>query len=177
MKIRPLVRAVTMHDAPHVAAIYDYHARSGTASFDLEGLSLSATEGKISRITEQKWPFLIAEVDGAVAGYAYATRFRDRPGYAFTCENSIYVDRLALGRGFGKALLHSLCREAETFGFRQMLAVIGGGEEASVRVHASCGFEHVGRMRAVGWKNHRWLDTLYMQKPLGLGSSEPPHSS
>jgi phosphinothricin acetyltransferase len=173
MKPEIKIRNVALRDADRVAAIYDFHARNGTASFETEGLTTAETRAKIHRIVDKGWPFLVAEMDGAVVGYAYATQFRDRPAYAFACENSIYVDVEQRGRGVGKALLEVLCAQAETFGFRQMLAVIGGGEEASVRVHASCAFEHAGRMKAVGWKKGRWLDTVYMQKALGFGSSEP----
>ena len=74
-------------------------------------------------------------------------------------------------------MLEQLCVQAVSFGFRQMLAVIGGGEEASVRVHAATGFDHTGRMSAVGWKKGRWLDTVYMQKALGLGATEPPSTT
>jgi phosphinothricin acetyltransferase len=168
------IRDVRAADAPRIAAIYDFHARHGTASFETEGPSVVETAAKIERITSKTWPFLIAEIDGDVVGYAYVTQFRDRPAYAFSCENSIYVDAEQCGRGLGRALLEALCARAEAFGFRQILAVIGGGEEASVRVHASCGFRHAGRMEAVGWKNGRWLDTVYMQRPLGTGSAQPP---
>jgi phosphinothricin acetyltransferase len=169
----PLVRDVRLADAGPIASIYDFHAHTGTASFDAEGPSVPETEAKIARIVDRGWPFLVAEVEGEVVAYAYATQFRDRPAYAFTCENSIYVAPGMCGRGLGKALLAALLKQAEACGFRQMLAVIGGGEEASVRIHLSCGFEHAGRMRAVGWKKGRWLDTVYMQKPLGPGSSQP----
>lgn len=112
-------------------------------------------------------------MDGQLIAYCYATQFRDRAAYAWTCENSIYVDPGWLGRGVGKTLLRELLVQAEQFGFRQMVAVIGGAEEASVRVHASCGFREVGRLHAVGWKFGRWLDTVYMQRTLGSGSGEP----
>lgn len=128
---------------------------------------------KIRRITGSGWPFLVAEMDGQLIAYCYATQFRDRAAYAWTCENSIYVDPGWLGRGVGKTLLRELLVQAEQFGFRQMVAVIGGAEEASVRVHASCGFREVGRLHAVGWKFGRWLDTVYMQRTLGSGSGEP----
>lgn len=169
----PSIRDVRVDDAQQIAAIYDFHAKHGTASFETEGPSVQATVAKIKAITRKAWPFLVAEMDGEVVGYAYATQFRDRPAYAFCCENSIYVDVAMRGRGIGRALLEALCARAERFGFRQMLAVIGGGEEASVRVHASCGFQHAGRMKAVGWKKGRWLDTVYMQRALGAGSAQP----
>ena len=172
-----MIRNVTVADASCIAAIYDFHARHGTASFETEGPSSEETAAKVERITGKEWPFLVAELDSQVVGYAYVTQFRDRPAYAFSCENSIYVDAELRGRGVGKALLQELCTRAEAYGFRQMLAVIGDGEEASVRVHAACDFTLAGRMTAVGWKKGRWLDTVYMQRTLGPGATEPPSTT
>jgi phosphinothricin acetyltransferase len=114
---------------------------------------------------------IVAERDGAVVGYAYATQFRDRPAYAATCENSIYVAPDALGRGIGTALLGELLSRAHAARFEQMIAVIGGGEPASVALHAKSGFVHAGRMCDVGRKFGRLLDTVYMQRALGEGPS------
>ena len=101
-----------------------------------------------------------------MVGYAYATQFRDRPAYAETCENSIYLAPDQLGRGIGSRLLPALAAAAHQAGFRQMIAVIGGSEPASVALHAKCGFAHAGRMIGVGRKFGRILDTIYMQRAL-----------
>jgi L-amino acid N-acyltransferase YncA len=114
----------------------------------------------------ENWPFLIAEAEGSVAGYAYVTQFRDRAAYRFTAENSIYVHPDHIGRGIGKALLEALLERTAAQGFRTMIAVIGGAEPASIALHAGCGFAEVGRMRGVGWKKERWLDSVYMQRDL-----------
>jgi phosphinothricin acetyltransferase len=167
------IRDVREDDAAAVAAIYAHHVLHGTASYDTDPLSAGETLAKIRRIVAPGWPFLVAEKDGQVIGYCYATQFRDRAAYACTCENSIYVHPEWAGRGVGKRLLQELLIRAEQFGFRQMVAVIGGAEEASVRLHASCGFSQAGRLHAVGWKFGRWLDSVYMQIALGAGSSEP----
>lgn len=169
------VRTVRAEDAEAVAAIYAHHVRNGTASYELEPPSVQDTRAKIVRITARNWPFLVAAEAGELVGYAYAEQFRDRPAYRYACENSIYVKADRLGRGIGKALLAELCGRAEEFGFRQMVAVIGGAEPASIALHRSCGFEEAGRLRSVGWKKRRWLDTVYMQRPLGAGSGDPPH--
>jgi phosphinothricin acetyltransferase len=161
-----LIRDVTEDDAPAVQAIYAHHVLHGTASYDFEPPSVQDTLAKIRRITAPGWPFLVAERGGSKAGYSYATQFRDRDGYRFTCENSIYVHPDWLGRGVGKRLLQELLLRASAYGFRTMVAVIGGAEPASIGVHASCGFEEVGRLRAVGFKHGRWLDNVYMQRSL-----------
>ena len=120
------------------------------------------------------WPFLVACDGDQVVGYAYATQFRDRPAYAYACENSIYVAHDRRGGGIGKLLLKALLEAAEAHGFRRMVAVIGGAEPASVALHGSCGFEHAGRLTGMGWKAGRWLDTVYMQIALGRGISTAP---
>lgn len=170
----PTCRPANVNDAAQIAAIYAHHVQHGTASFDTEPRSVEATRAKIAECDTRGWPFLLC-VDGAtVLGYAYATQFRDRPAYALACEDSIYVHPDHVGKGVGKLLLGKLIDAAEASGFRQMLAVIGGAEPASIALHASHGFEHAGRMRAVGRKFGRWLDSVYMQRALGAGDGQPP---
>ena len=172
----PMVRAARPSDAAAIAEIYGYHVANGTASFDTVARSRSDTLAKIAECDGHAWPFLVAEIDGLVVGYAYATQFRDRPAYASTCENSIYISPSHVGRGIGRKLLSALIEAAERAGFRQMIAVIGGAEPASVALHSNVGFIETGRMRSVGRKFNRWLDSLYMQKTLGPGESEDPRS-
>jgi L-amino acid N-acyltransferase YncA len=162
-----LIRTATPADAPAIAAIYDHHARHSTATFDLEGPPASAWSDKIGAITSRGWPFLVAEQRGRVLAYAYATQFRDRPGYAHSCENSIYVAAAEVGKGIGTQLLGALKANAAAAGFEQMVAVIGGAEPASAALHRRHGFEERGRMLEIGTKFGRRLDTLYMQCSLG----------
>lgn len=161
-----LIRPARDSDAAAIAAIYAHHVLNGTASYDIDPPSVDDMLAKVRRITSAGWPFIVAEKDGTAVGYAYVTQLRDRAAYRFTCENSIYV---AVGQqrcGIGRALLDRLCDEAAAFGFRQMIAVVGGAEPASIALHKTCGFDHVGRLREVGFKMGRWLDTVYMQKRL-----------
>jgi L-amino acid N-acyltransferase YncA len=162
-----IIRDVRATDAAVVRAIYAHHVLHGTASYDIEPPSLEDFVEKIRWVLGKGWPFLIAERDGDVVGYAYATQFRDRAAYRFTCENSIYVDHQFMGLGIGKRLLQALLERSALCGFRQMIAVIGGAEPSSIALHASCGFTEAGRLRAVGWKKDRWLDNVYMQRELG----------
>ena len=161
------IRVARMEDAPAIASIYAHHVLHGTASFDTIPRTEAETAERIAWITGQGWPFIVAERDGEVLGYAYATQFRDRPAYAATCENSIYVRADWIGRGVGRLLLEELVDRARDCGFLQMIAVVGGGEPASVALHEKFGFTHAGRMKSVGRKFGRWLDTVYMQLPLG----------
>jgi phosphinothricin acetyltransferase len=168
------IRNARENDAAEVAAIYAHHVLHGTASYDTEPPSTDYIREKIRWVLGSGWPYLVAESEKGVIGYAYATQFRDRAAYRWTAENSIYVRADCLGRGVGKALLRELLTRAEACGFRQMIAVIGGAAEASVRLHASCGFAEAGRIHAAGWKHGRWLDNVYMQKALGEGSDTSP---
>jgi phosphinothricin acetyltransferase len=170
----PTVRPARGDDAAAIAAIYAHHVAHGTASFDTVPRSEAETAAKIDECANRGWPFLVAELDGRLIGYAYATQFRDRPAYRTTCENSIYLDPNALRQGVGTLLLGALIEAATAAGFRQMIAVIGGAEPASAALHARAGFVETGRMRSAGRKHGRWLDTLYMQKSLGPGDTIPP---
>ncbi|TCU52871.1 phosphinothricin acetyltransferase [Novosphingobium sp. PhB57] len=172
-----LVRRATVDDARAIAAIYAHHVLHGTATYEVLPPTEGETVEKILTVSGRGWPFLVACDGGQVVGYAYATQFRDRPAYAYACENSIYVAHDRRGGGIGKRLLEALLEAAEAHGFRRMVAVIGGAEPASVALHGSCGFEHAGRLTGMGWKAGRWLDTVYMQIALGSGIATGPGAS
>lgn len=163
------VRRARDADAAAIAAIYAHHVLHGTASFETEPPTVDFWTDKIADLIARNWPFLVAEREGIVTGYAYATQFRDRAAYAHTCENSIYIADQCRGSGIGTALLGTLIEAAKAAGFTQMIAVNGGGEQASVALHARLGFRHAGRMEKVGMKFGRLLDTVYMQRSLGDG--------
>jgi phosphinothricin acetyltransferase len=120
-------------------------------------------------------PFIVAELAGAVVGYAYAAPYRLRPAYDYTVEDSIYIDRDALGRGVGRRLLERLIADCAAGGYRQMVAVIGdSGNRASIALHEACGFARVGLLPSVGFKFGRWVDSVLMQRPLGAGDAALP---
>ena len=166
------IRDASEADAEAIAAIYAYHVLNGTASYDVDPPSADFHRSKIRHIGGAGWPFLVAELDGEISGYAYVTQFRDRPAYRFTAEDSIYVHPSQLGRGVGRALLEALLERSAQYGFRTVIAVIGGAEPASIALHEGCGFEEVGRLRRAGFKFGRWLDNMYMQIELP-GAGEP----
>jgi phosphinothricin acetyltransferase len=168
--IRPAVDA----DADAIASIYAHHVLHGTATYEVVPPTVAQMRDTLRAVTGRGWTFLVACEGDQVVGYAYATQFRDRPAYAFACENSIYVADHRRGCGIGRVLLGALLKAAQDFGFRQMVAVIGGGEPASVALHAACGFEHAGRLVGMGWKGQRWLDSVYMQTSLGGGTATAP---
>jgi L-amino acid N-acyltransferase YncA len=161
-----LIRDATNDDAAAIAAIYAHHVLHGTATYDVEPPSANEMLSKIRHIKAAGWPFLVAEVESDVAAYAYATQFRDRAAYRFACENSIYVAPDQMRRGIGRALLGALIDRSAACGFQTMIAVVGGAEPGSIALHAALGFEEAGRLKRVGFKFGRWLDSVYMQRAL-----------
>lgn len=165
---QPVVRACSSPDLPAVQAIYAHHVLNGTGTFEIDPPSLTEITARHAAITEAGLPWLVAEIDGAVAGYAYAGPFRTRAAYARTLEDSIYVAANAAGRGIGRALLLRLLDEAAAWGARELLAVIGDSQNhASIRLHEAAGFRSVGVFTGVGRKFERWLDVVLMQRSLG----------
>lgn len=162
-------------DLEAIQAIYAHHVLHGAASFELEPPDLDEIRRRRAEVLRGGFPYLVAESAGTVLGYAYASHFRTRPAYRFTIEDSIYIDRNAIGRGIGRALLAELIARCEAGGWRQMIAVIGDSANvASIGLHAACGFRFAGVMRASGWKFGRWVDTVLMQRELGEGFAGPP---
>jgi phosphinothricin acetyltransferase len=168
------IRPTTPADIPAITAIYAHAVRTGTATFELEPPTEDEMLRRYDKLRAGGFPYIVAEIDGAVAGYAYAGSFRERPAYRFTVEDSIYIAPDMQKRGVGKALMAELIKLSTEAGFRQMLAVIGDSNQAgSIALHKACGFQHVGMFKSVGYKFGRWLDTVQMQLPLGKGDKEP----
>jgi phosphinothricin acetyltransferase len=162
-------------DIPALAAIYAHAVRTGTASFELDPPDEVAFAERRANILAAGFPYMVAELDGAAVGYAYASTYRARPAYRFTVENSVYVAPGLQGRGIGRRLVPILIDRCEAAAFRLMIAVIGdSANQASIALHAACGFTHAGVLPATGWKFGRWLDTVLMTRPLGPGATEPP---
>ena len=171
-----IIRDTEAADLPAVTGIYAHAVINGTASYETEPPDLDEMNGRWRSLLASGHPHLLAVAGGSIRGYAYAGPFRTRPAYRFTVEDSVYVAPGAQGTGVGKALLGALIRRCEAVGFRQVIAVIGGGTEhpASVRLHRSHGFRQIGIIEGSGYKHGRWLDTVLMQRTLGAGKAAPP---
>lgn len=170
-----ILRDARESDMPAVQAIYAHHVIHGTASFELEPPTLEQMLQRRADICANGLPYLVAERDGEVVGYAYATPYRPRPAYRFTVEDSVYVREGMAGFGIGHALLGAVIQHCTASGRRQMVAIIGNSENsASIRLHARLGFRQVGVFESVGFKHGRWLDTVIMQRELGEGASTTP---
>ncbi|MGB7264874.1 MAG: N-acetyltransferase family protein, partial [Terracidiphilus sp.] len=162
------VRTAMPEDAGAIAAIYAPHVRTGTASFEVEPPDAEEILRRRAAILELGHPYLVAEADGEIAGYAYASRFRPRAAYRSTVENSVYVAECFQRRGVATTLMKRLVELCAHAGTREMIAVIGDPSvnAASVGLHRSLGFEHIGVLSGVGEKFGRALDILIMQKSL-----------
>jgi L-amino acid N-acyltransferase YncA len=170
-----LIRPATAADLSTVTEIYEHAVRHGTATFELIPPDLAEMTRRFRALVDGGFPYLVAEFNGGVAGYAYAGPYRPRPAYRFTVENSIYLDPAIHRRGIGLQLIQHLIAECEARGFRQMIAVIGDSANAgSIGVHTRCGFQMIGTHPHVGLKFGRWLDTVMMQLALGEGATTVP---
>jgi len=172
-----VIRPVEAADLEAIQRIYAHHVLHGPASF--EEIPPDATEltRRWRAIADAGLPYLAAidKADGALVGYAYAGPYRPRSAYRFTVEDSVYVAPGAAGRGIGRALLERLIDISTSLHKRQMVAIIGdSGNEPSVKLHRACGFELVGIFRAIGFKHGKWIDTVLMQRPLGVGNQSLP---
>ncbi|HEV2039599.1 MAG TPA: GNAT family N-acetyltransferase [Casimicrobiaceae bacterium] len=170
-----VIRAAADADLPAIAELYAHHVLTGTASFEVSAPTVDEMRRRRRDVLSHGLPYFVASLsDTALAGYAYATEYRSRVAYRHTVEDSVYVDPICVRRGAGRALLAAVIAACETLGYRQMVAVIGGSDNAaSISLHAALGFRHAGVWPAVGRKFDRWIDTVLMQRALGQGASTP----
>jgi phosphinothricin acetyltransferase len=170
-----VIRPATLEDIPAIAAIYAHAVEYGTASFEIEPPGEQEMADRFRTLAGGGFPYLVAERDGAVLGYAYAGPYRARIAYRYTVENSVYIAPDCHRQGIGRGLMEELLSQAGSLGYRQMIAVIGDSRQiASIALHRATGFQMIGTFAAVGFKFGRWLDTVLMQRPLGAGAATLP---
>ena len=171
------IRPSEDRDVPAITAIYGHHVLHGTGTFETTPPTEEDMAARRTDVLGKRLPYLVAEEDGKLLGFAYCQWFKPRPAYRFSAEDSIYMHPDAAGRGLGKQLLAELTKQAEAAGIRKLIAVIGDSANAgSVGVHRACGFTPAGTIHSCGWKFDRWLDIVLMEKRLGDGDSTPPDS-
>lgn len=172
---RLLLRPVADADLDGISAIYGHYVRYGTSTFETDPPSPAEMRRRRDALSAQDHPYLIAEQDGELLGYAYVSDYRPRPAYWNTVENSIYLRPDAAGMGVGTRLLKALIEACEQRGYRQIIAMIGDSANlASLRLHLGQGFRRIGTLQSVGYKHGRWIDTVCLQRSLGTGDSSPP---
>jgi phosphinothricin acetyltransferase len=171
MRIRPALKT----DLAAIASIYSHYVRNSTSTFEIEPPGISEMTRRWSEIATKGFPYLVADISGAVAGYAFAGPYRTRRAYRFTVEDSVYVHPDHVGRGIGRALLGAVIDGCRAAGSQQMIAIIGDSANiASVRLHAAHEFRTVGTLESVGLKFGRWVDTVIMQRALQPDGAPAP---
>jgi len=169
------VRGASGADAPAVAAIYGHHVLHGLGTFEEVPPSEGEIAQRIAGVLDRGLPYLVAEADGRILGFAYAAPFRPRAAYRYTVEDSVYIHPDHLGRGVGKALVADVITACEALGLRQMIAVIGdSGNAGSINLHRSLGFTQTGVGKSFGFKLGRWVDIVWIQRALNTGDATMP---
>jgi len=170
---KPLIRGAQVKDFGSIQSIYAIEVREHTATFEITPPDAEEMTTRWRYISDKGLPYLVAELDGEVVGYAYASSYRSRPAYNHTVEDSVYVARDKHRQGVGRTLLTELMCRCRDLGKRQMVAIIGDSRhDASIRLHENAGFRHVGTLNQVGWKLGRWVDSVIMQRSLVLGPND-----
>lgn len=159
-------RPFAWSDVPAIAAIYRHYVEETVITFETEAPSEAAMADRFGKMLDLGHPVIIVEQAGKVMGYAYASFYRPRAAYRFTCENSIYLSKDVVGQGIGGRLLEALLDQCRTAGFKQMIAVITAERANSIRLHEKLGFRKVAHYEAVGFKFDRWLDIVHMQRAI-----------
>jgi L-amino acid N-acyltransferase YncA len=174
------IRDANLDDAEAIRALYAHEVETAFASYEYEAPGIDEMRRRMTAAVGAGYPWLIAQIDNDFAGYAYASSFRNRAGYRWTVENTVYVAARFHRRGIGRALMSALIERCTAQGFRQMIAVIGDDSNTgSIALHRDLGFQPVGTFRGIGYKAignlpGRWLDGVQMQRALGTVSTEPP---
>ncbi|VWX56268.1 Phosphinothricin N-acetyltransferase [Burkholderiales bacterium 8X] len=170
-----LIRPSRPEDVARITAIYAHHVRHGTGTFETDPPTEEDMAARRQDVLSKNLPYLVAEKDGDVLGFAYCNWFKPRPAYRFSAEDSIYIDDKARGQRVGTELLSALVAASEKAGIRKLIAVIGDSANlGSINLHRAQGFGHVGVLKDCGWKFDKWLDVVLMERELGAGSSTSP---
>jgi len=171
----PLIRPSRDEDIPAITVIYAHHVLHGTGTFETEPPAISDMAARRADVLSRGLPYLVAEQDGEIVGFAYGNWFKPRPAYRYSVEDSIYLAPSLHRKSLGRALLAELLARCESVGIRKVMAIVGDSANAgSVGVHQALGFTRVGIIEACGWKLGAWRDIVIMQKTLGPGSTAPP---
>tara|TARA_Y200000002_G_scaffold304783_1_gene260452 strand:- start:200 stop:700 length:501 start_codon:yes stop_codon:yes gene_type:complete len=148
--------------------IYNYFIENSFSNFEEKKLSKSTFNSLLKKIKKNKLPFILAIVDNEVIGLAFVNKFREKSGYRFSYEHSIYVESNFINKGYGNKILKELIKICKKIGkIKNLIAVIGGADNfASIKIHKKNGFHYIGTIKKAGFKKNKWVDSIYMQKRL-----------
>jgi len=171
----PLIRNAIQTDFTEIQVIYTEYVLKTYATFEIRPPAEDELIRRWQTIYDDRLPYVVAELNNKVIGYAYASKYRSRSAYKYTIEDSVYVSPNSIGKGVGKALLKNIIQKCEALGYRQMIAVIGGSDNhSSIKLHERCGFYQIGTMPSTGYKLQQWVDSVVMQRQLGQGDQTNP---
>ena len=161
-------RPASVADVGVLADMYNHYVRTSTVTFDLEPWTAADMEHKLEVVDALGMPFIVAELEDDLIGYAYLSTFREKAAYDTTMENTLYLREDARGMGLGRLLLDESVRRGAEAGVREVIAVIASTPDAtpSIRLHEKAGFVRVGEMNNVGRKFDEWIGVVMMQKSL-----------
>ena len=160
------IRDASVEDAEPIASIYNHFVLTTSISFEEAAVPAVEMVGRIADVQAAGLPWLVAEIDGAVAGYAYATKWRMRHAYRFSVETSVYLSPAHAGKGLGTALYRAVLARLRDGGYHSAIGGIAQPNAASVALHEKLGFEKVALFREVGFKFDRWVDVGYWELKL-----------
>jgi len=158
-----LVRPATAADAEAIARIYNHYVANTVITFEEEAVSVADMAARIAEARNLSLPWLVAEVEGAIVGYAYARRWRPRSAYRYSAETTIYLERGYVGRRIGTTLYSALLPLLRERGMHVAIGGVALPNDASIALHEKLGFERVATFRQVGFKHDRWVDVTYLQ--------------
>lgn len=171
----PLIRPSRDEDIAAITAIYAHHVLHGTGTFETEPPSVADMTTRRADVLSKGLPYLVAEQDCKIVGFAYGNWFKPRPAYRYSVEDSIYLAPDLHRKGLGRALLAELLARCEAAGIRKVMAIVGDSANAgSVGVHKALGFTQIGIIASCGWKFGAWRDIVIMEKVIGAGDTQPP---
>lgn len=171
-----IIRPVTYSDAEGIIGIYSHYVKNTAVTFEYEVPAVNEMAARIAHYTE-KYPWLVAEDQSGIVGYAYASTYRERAAYQWCCESSVYVQDVAKGKGVAFLLYEQLMSELTQQGLRNVYGVITTPNPESEKFHAKCGFESFAIFKNVGYKLGRWHDVLWMVKYLNPHTSMEPNKN
>lgn len=157
-----MIRPIENRDIPRVCEIYNHYILTTNASFEVDPVPVEEMERRVKEVTSTH-PWLVYEENGEVVGFCYASKWKPRYAYRFTCEVTIYLDKGNLSKGIGKKLYQALFARLKEMGIHSMVATIALPNEKSQRLHESLGFQQVGQIKDMGYKLDQWIDVGYWQ--------------
>ena len=163
-----LFEKISQKDFSSALRIYNYFITNSTSNFEEKRMTLKKFKILFKKIKLSKLPFIFAKKNNRILGMAFVNKFREKSGYRFTYEHSIYVDPSFTNFGYGSIILKELLKQCkQNKKIKNLIAVIGSSDNvASIKIHKKFGFKYIGTLKKVGFKKNKWIDSVYMQKKI-----------